>query len=78
MVNTADAGRRAYGNERNHGRRNRRKLSSVMAMVLGALVTIEIMIMGAMLFESRLSFGGQDCSGSWFYGIILGSGSCFD
>ena len=45
MVNTADAGRRAYGNERNHGRRNRRKLSSVMAMVLGALVTIEIMIM---------------------------------
>ena len=34
MVNTADAGRRAYGNERNHGRRNRRKLSSVMAMVL--------------------------------------------
>ena len=49
MVNTADAGRRSYGNERNHGRRNRRKLSSVMAMVLGALVTIEIMIMGAML-----------------------------
>ena len=50
MVNTADAGRRAYGNERNHGRRNRR-LSSVMAMVLGALVTIEIMIMGAMLLK---------------------------
>ena len=47
MVNTADAGRRAYGNERNHGRRNRRKLS----MVLGALVTIEIMIMGAMLLK---------------------------
>lgn len=46
MVNTADAGRRAYGNER-----NRRKLSSVMAMVLGALVTIEIMIMGAMLLK---------------------------
>ena len=34
MVNTADAGRRAYGNERN-----------------GALVTIEIMIMGAMLLK---------------------------
>ena len=51
MVNTADAGRRAYGNERNHGRRNRRKLSSVKAMVLGALVTIEIMIMGAMLLK---------------------------
>ena len=50
MVNTADAGRRVYGNERNHGRRNRRKLSSVMAMVLGALVTIE-MIMGAMLLK---------------------------
>ena len=46
MVNTADAGRRVYGNERNHGRRNRRKLSSVMA-----LVTIEIMIMGAMLLK---------------------------
>ena len=42
MVNTADAGRRSYGHERNHGRRNRRKLSSVMAM---------IMIMGAMLLK---------------------------
>ena len=56
MVNTADAGRRAYGNERNHGRRNRRKLSSVMAMVLGALVTIEIMIMGAMLLKVDFGF----------------------
>ena len=51
MVNTADAGRRSYGHERNHGRRNRRKLSSVMAMILGAFVTIEIMIMGAMLLK---------------------------
>ncbi len=32
-------------------RRNRRKLSSVMAMILGAYVTIEIMIMGAMLLK---------------------------
>lgn len=77
MVNTADAGRRAYGNERNHGRRNRRKLSSVMAMVLGALVTIEIMIMGAMLL--KVDFHSADrIARSWFYGIILGSGSCFD
>ena len=51
MVNTADAGRRSYGHERNHGRRNRRKLSSVMAMIRGAFVTIESMIMGAMLLK---------------------------
>lgn len=51
MVNTADAGRRVYENERNHRKKNRRKLSSVMAMVLGVFVTIEIMIMGAMVLK---------------------------
>ena len=78
MVNTADAGRRSYGNERNHGRRNRRKLSSVMAMILGALCYDRDYDHGSDAFESRFSFCGQDCSGSWFYGIILGSSSCFD
>ncbi len=58
MVNTADAGRRSYGHERNHGRRNRRKLSSVMAMILGVFVTIEIIDHGSDAFESRFSFCG--------------------
>ena len=37
--------------ERSHGKKNRRKFSSIMAMVLGAIVTIEIMIMGAMVLK---------------------------
>ena len=50
MVNTANAEGRVYRAERSHGKKNRRKFSSIMAMVLGAIVTIEIMIMGAMVF----------------------------
>ena len=49
MVNTANAEGRVYRAERSHGKKNRRKFSSIMAMVLGAIVTIEIMIMGAMV-----------------------------
>ena len=37
---------------------NRRKFSSIMAMVLGAIVTIEIMIMGAMVL--KLDFHSAD------------------
>ena len=60
MVNTANAEGRVYRAERSHGKKNRRKFSSIMAMVLGAIVTIEIMIMGAMV-----------CPGTWLYGIIF-------
>ena len=51
MVNTANAEGRVYRAERSHGKKNRRKFSSIMAMVLGAIVTIEIMIMGAMVLK---------------------------
>lgn len=40
MVNTANAEGRVYRAERSHGKKNRRKFSSIMAMVLGAIVTI--------------------------------------
>ena len=70
MVNTANAEGRVYRAERSHGKKNRRKFSSIMAMVLGAIVTIEIMIMGAMVL--KLDFhSGQDCPGTWLYGIIF-------
>ena len=68
MVNTANAEGRVYRAERSHGKKNRRKFSSIMAMVLGAIVTIEIMIMG---FEIGFSFCRQDCPGAWLYGIIF-------
>lgn len=71
MVNTANAEGRVYRAERSHGKKNRRKFSSIMAMVLGAIVTIEIMIMGAMDFETGFSFCRQDCPGTWLYGIIF-------
>ena len=38
MVNTANAEGRVYRAERSHGKKNRRKFSSIMAMVLGAIV----------------------------------------
>ena len=37
MVNTANAEGRVYRAERSHGKKNRRKFSSIMAMVLGAV-----------------------------------------
>ena len=58
MVNTANAEGRVYRAERSHGKKNRRKFSSIMAMVLGAIVTIEIMIMGAMVL--KLDFHSAD------------------
>ena len=51
MVNTANAESRGYRTERNHEKRSRRKLSKIMAMVLGAIVTIEIMVIGAMILK---------------------------
>ena len=54
MVNTANAEGRVYRAERSRGKKNRRKL----AMVLGAIVTIEIMIMGAMVL--KLDFHSAD------------------
>ena len=57
MVNTANAEGRVYRAERSHGKKNRRKFSSIMAMVLGAIVTIEIM-MGAMVL--KLDFHSAD------------------
>ena len=70
MVNTANAEGRVYRAERSHGKKNRRKFSSIMAMVLGAIVTIAIMIMGAMVLTG-CSFCRQDCPGTWLYGIIF-------
>ena len=56
MVNTANAEGRVYRAERSHGKKNRRKFSSIMAMVLGAIVTI--VIMGAMVL--KLDFHSAD------------------
>lgn len=40
------------------GRKEKEKLSRPMAMVMGAIVTIEIMIAGAMMFN--IDFGSTD------------------
>ena len=58
MVNTANVKSEAYRSAGTHEKKNRRKLSNVMAMVLGAIVTIEIMIMGAMVL--KLDFHSAD------------------
>lgn len=56
MVNTAEA--RIYRNERSARKKSHRKFSSIMAMILGALVTIEIMVIGAMVL--KLDFHSMD------------------
>ena len=58
MINTANAEERVYRAEKGQRKKSRRKLSNVMAMVLGAIVTIEIMIMGAMVL--KLDFHSAD------------------
>lgn len=58
MVNTANAEERVYRAEKGQRKKSRRKLSNVMAMLLGAIVTIEIMIMGAMVL--KLDFHSAD------------------
>lgn len=71
MVNTANAEGRVYRAERSHGKKNRRKFSSIMAMVLGAIVTIEIMIMGAMVLKLDFHSADRIAPGTWLYGIIF-------
>ena len=61
MINTAKAvntEKRDYRAERSHAKKSRRKFSNIMAMVLGAIVTVEIMIMGAMVL--KLDFHSAD------------------
>lgn len=58
MVHTANAGSANYRVKRNQGSEGRKKFSGVMAMILGAIVTIEIMIMGAMVLN--LDFHSAD------------------
>ena len=41
-----------YGDERNRSRKpGKKKLSGTMALILGVVLTLEFMIMGAMLFH---------------------------
>ena len=57
-ANAADINERIYRPERSHTKKGRRKFSNVMAMILGAIVTVEIMIMGAMVL--KLDFHSAD------------------
>lgn len=72
MVNTAKAEGRAYRTERKHGRKKERKFSNVMAMILGAIVTAEIMIMAAMVL--KLDFHSADRIALAFGFMVLYSG----
>lgn len=52
MMNTAEAARRNHETEnRENIHTGKKKFSNVMAMVLGILVTLEIMILGAMVMK---------------------------
>ena len=51
MMNTAETTKRHYETENRENHTEKKKFSNVMAMVLGILITLEIMIIGAMLFR---------------------------
>lgn len=55
-----------------HGRNRERKLSRTMAMFLGILVTIEIMVAGAMVFN--FDFHGADVIALVLAFVVLYSG----
>lgn len=50
-------------------KQNGRKLSSVMAMLIGVLVTLEIMVAGAMMLN--LDFRGTDIIAMVFVFVVL-------
>ena len=51
MMNTAETAKRHYETENRESHTEKRKFSNVMAMILGILVTVEIMILGAMVMK---------------------------
>ena len=51
MMNTAETAKRHYETENRENHTERKKFSNVMAMILGILVTVEIMILGAMVMK---------------------------
>lgn len=58
-----------YCEETVHGKGRSRKLSCTMAMVLGFLVTLEIMVAGAMIFN--IDFHGADSVALVFAFMVL-------
>lgn len=73
MVNTVNTGVRVCRAERNHRRKDRRKFSSMMAMILGALVTIEIMVIAAMIL--KLDFHSVDSISLGLGAMVVYSGA---
>ena len=51
MMNTAETAKRHYETENRENHTERKKFSNAMAMILGILVTVEIMILGAMVMK---------------------------
>lgn len=51
MMNTAETAKRHYETENRENHTEKKKFSNVMAMILGILVTVEIMILGAMVMK---------------------------
>ena len=65
IIVLADTGYYTYHAQAKHNR-SRKKLSRIMAMILGAVVTIELLILGAMLLN--LDFRSADS-----VAVILGA-----
>ena len=51
MMNTAETAKRHYETENRESHTEKKKFSNVMAMILGILVTVEIMILGAIVMK---------------------------
>lgn len=51
MMNTVETAKRHYETENRENHTEKKKFSNAMAMILGILVTVEIMILGAMVMK---------------------------
>ena len=69
MMNTAETAKRHYETENRENHTERKKFSNAMAMILGILVTVEIMILGAMVM--KIDVHSADCDGTGFCGSIF-------
>lgn len=72
MMNTAEAAKKHYTSERREDHREKKKFSNTVAMILGILVTLEIMIIGAMIMKIDLHSADRIAMGLAFMVVYSG------
>lgn len=72
MMNTAETTKKHYTSENRENHQERKKFSNTMAMILGILVTLEIMIIGAMIMKIDVHSADRIAMGLAFVVVYSG------